>query len=176
MTLRCNLTEADYRAFKRHIERRYEKAPWIYAGIALLFSALLWIGDKSGESVRDKIERVIGVLGLTAVVLLIASPIVWMFMWLFRRLTRRRWHGWIGERVYDISAEGVRVSSKNGRIETPVSAIWRLDETRRHFFIITRGGWGHIIPKRDLSDPQPLRELQLRVQANIALEPTATAP
>ena len=166
MVFRCDLTEADYRTFHRHIQWRYQKSAWIYAATALLFLVLLWFGGESGENVRDKSQRVVGVLALTAAFLMMVSPIVWIFVWLFRRVRRRRLRGWVGERVYDISAEGLRASSRNGKIETPVSAIWRFDETRRHFFIITRGGWGHIIPKRDLSDSQPIRELQSRVIEN----------
>jgi hypothetical protein len=168
MILRCNLTEADYRAFNRHIDWRSKKAPWIYAGTILLLSVLLWFGGRSGESGSDKIERLVGVWALTAAFVLIVSPLICLYLWIRRRLRRRQLRNWIGERVVDISADGVIVSSKHGKVETPLSAISRFDETHRHFFIITTGGLGHIIPKRDLPDMQPLRELQSQVMENRA--------
>ena len=179
MTFRCNLTEADYRAFDHHNMWRYQKTVWGFVSFAILFSVVFWFDGKSRDlSIKEKIESIFVLFVSVAAFYSIVFLVTWPFVWLFRRLTRYRWRDRIGERVYDISADEVKVSSKNGKMETPISALLRVDETRRHFLIIIKDGWWHIIPKRDLSDLtlQALRELQSRVRANAAPKPNTPRP
>jgi hypothetical protein len=159
MTITCNLTDADYRAFRRHVMFRYRKIHWLYGALLVLLLALTWFGGKPEETVTDKIYLLIGSAfifgGLAAAFLFV--------LWLVGRFTGTRFRGPTGQHVFEISDDGLTESSVNGKVETRLAAIRRVDETQTHFFVISSAGIGHVIPKRELQSADALRTLQSRV-------------
>jgi len=109
--------------------------------------------------VTDKVYLLIG----TAVIFGGASLVFYLILRLISRFTGTRFRGINGEHVFEISDEGLTESNANGKIETRLGGIRRIDETLQHFFVITTTGTGHVIPKRDLESPDALRALQARV-------------
>ena len=159
MTARCNLTDADYRAFRRHFMFKYRKIHWIYGSMVVLFLLLTWFGGKSEETVTDKIYLLVG----TAFIFGGFAVVLFLILWAISRFTRTRFRGPLGEHVFEFSDDGLTESSVNGKVETRLAAIQRFDETTQHFFVITTAGIGHVIPKRDLQSTDALRVLQSRV-------------
>ena len=159
MTITCNLTNADYRAFHRHVMFRYRKIHWLYAALLVLILSLIWFGGKPEETVKDKIYLLIGsafIFGGLAVAFLFVLRLV-------GRFTGTQFRGPTGQHVFEISDDGLTESSVNGKVETRLAAIRRVDETAQHFFIISSAGIGHVIPKRELQSSDALRILQSRV-------------
>lgn len=159
MIERCKLQESDYRAFRRHVLFRYRKIHWLYGGMLALILVLTWFGARPEETVADKIYLLIG-----GVVIFGGGGLVfYLILRGISRFTRTRFRGTTGEHVFEISEDGLTESNANGKIETRLSGIKRIDETPRHFFVITTAGMGHVIPKRDLESSDALRALQSRV-------------
>jgi hypothetical protein len=159
MTARCNLNDSDYRAFRRHVMFRYRKIHWLYGAMLALVLLFTWLGGGSGESVRDKVYGLIGGV-------IIFGGVGLLFFLVLRLISRfigASFRGTIGEHVFEISDDGLTESNANGKIETRLGGIRRIDETAQHFFVITMTGVGHVIPKRDLESPDALRALQARV-------------
>ena len=50
MTAHCNLNDADYRAFRRHVMFRYRKVHWLYGGMLALILLLTWLGGRPEET------------------------------------------------------------------------------------------------------------------------------
>ena len=159
MTARCNLNDSDYRAFRRHVLFRYRKIHWLYGGMLALLLLLTWCGGKPEESIKEKGFALVGVVvvfgGLALAFLLILR--------LISRFTHSRFSGTVGEHVFEFTEDGLTETNVNGRIETRVTAIRRIDETAQHFFVVTTTGMGHVIPKRDLQSTDALRVLQTGV-------------
>ncbi len=159
MTTHCNLNDADYRAFRRHVMFRYRKIHWFYVAMLALILLLTWFGGRPEEAVRDKIYGLIG----GVIVFSGAGLLFFLVIRLISRLTGARFRGTVGEHVFEILDDGLTESNANGKIETRLSGIRRIDETAQHFFVITSTGMGHVIPKRDLESLDALRALQSRV-------------
>jgi hypothetical protein len=160
MTAHCNLDDSDYRAFRRHVLFRYRKIHWLYGGMLALILLLTWLGGRREEAVGDKIYLLVG-----AVVIFGGAGLVfYLLLRLISRFTGARFRGTVGEHVFEISDEGLTEANANGKIETRFGGIRRIDETPRHFFVITTTGMGHVIPKRDLVSSDALRALQSRVR------------
>jgi YcxB-like protein len=159
MTITCDLTDADYRAFRRHMMFRYQKIHWFYCALLVLLLSLTWFGGKPEETVTDKIYLLVGTAftfgGLTLAFLFIR--------WLVGRFRGTRFRGPTGQHAFEISDDGLTETSVNGKVETRLTAIRRVDETPQHFFVISSAGIGHVIPKRDLESADALRALQSRV-------------
>ena len=159
MTARCDLDDSDYRAFRRHVMFRYRKIHWLYGGMLALILLLTWYGGRPEETTTDKIYLLIG----SAVIFGGAALVFYIILRLISRFTGGSFRGTTGEHVFEISDDGIIESNTNGKIETRLDGIKRIDETAQHFFIITTTGMGHIIPKRALESPDALRVLQSRV-------------
>ena len=159
MTARCNLDDSDYRAFRRHVLFRYRKIHWLYGGMLVLILLLTWFGGRPEETVTDKIYLLIG----GAVIFGGACLVFYLILKLVSRFTGARFRGTVGEHVFEISDEGLTESTANGKMETRLGGIRRIDETPQHFFVITTTGIGHVIPKRNLESPDALRALQSKV-------------
>ena len=159
MTAVCDLIDSDYRAFRRHVLFRYRKIHWLYGGMLALLLLFIWLGGKPEETTRDKISTSIGIVvgfgGFTLISLLVLRVI--------SRFTGARFRGTVGQHVFEISEDGLTESNANGKIETRLTAIRRVDETPQHFFVITTTGIGHVIPKRDLENADTLRVLRTKV-------------
>ncbi|HWQ92664.1 MAG TPA: YcxB family protein [Clostridia bacterium] len=162
MTAPCKLEDADYRAFRRHVLFRYRKIHWLYGGMLVLILSLAWFGGRPEETVADKIYLLIG----SAVIFAGAGLVFYFVLLLISRFTGARFRGTVGEHVFEISDEGLTESNANGKIETRLGGIRRIDETTQHFFVLTTTGMGHVIPKRDLTSFDALRALQSRVAKN----------
>jgi hypothetical protein len=160
MIARCNLTDGDYRAFRRHILFRCYKVHWLYGGLLVLLLALTWFGSNPEETVTDKVYLTIGMIFILGVL----GLVLFFILQTIRRFTGTRFRGPVGEHVFEVSDDGLTESNANGRVETRLSAIRRVDETPKHFFVITDAGIGHIIPKRDLESTDVLRALQSRIR------------
>jgi hypothetical protein len=154
MTLACNLTESDYRAFRRHIMFRYRKLHWLYGGMLGLVIVALWFGGGPEKTLADKIGALIaGAVAFCGAVL---------FLSVVRRFTRTGFRGTLGAHTFEISDQGITESNVNGKVETLLPAIRRIDETARHFFVVTTSGVGHVLPKRDLPSFDAIRSLRAR--------------
>ena len=160
MTAHCKLDDSDYRAFRRHVLFRYRKIHWLYGGMLALILLLTWFGGRGEETVADKIYLLVG----GVVIFGGAGLVFYLVLRLVSRFTGTRFRGTVGEHVFEISDEGLTESNANGKIETRLGGIRRIDETPQHFFVITTTGMGHVIPKRDLVSPDALRALQSRVR------------
>jgi hypothetical protein len=159
MTAHCELTDSDYRAFRRHVLFRYRKIHWLYGGMLALILSLTWFGGRPEETTTDKIYLLIG-----GVVIFGGAGLVFYFILrLVSRFTGTRFRGTTGKHVFEISDDGLTESNANGKIETRLGGIRRIDETPQHFFVITTTGMGHVIPKRELESSDALRSLQSRV-------------
>jgi hypothetical protein len=109
--------------------------------------------------VRDKVYGLIGGVIIFGGV----GLLFFLVLRLISRFISASFRGTIGEHVFEISDDGLTESNANGKIETRLGGIRRIDETAQHFFVITTTGVGHVIPKRDLESPDALRALQARV-------------
>jgi hypothetical protein len=164
MIAHCNLNDADYRAFRRHVLFRYRKIHWFYGGMLTLLLLLTWFGGKPEETIKQRIFALVGgviVFGGFALVFLLVLRLI-------SRFTRSRFNGTLGEHVFEFTEDGLNETNINGRIETKAAAIRGIDETAQHFFVITSTGMGHVIPKRDLQSTDALRVLQTRVRGRAA--------
>jgi hypothetical protein len=159
MTVRCILDDSDYRAFRRHVLFRYRKIHWLYGGMLALILLLTWFGGRPEETSTDKIYALIG----GVVIFGGAGLVFYVILHLISRFTGGRFRGTTGEHVFEISDDGLIEWNANGKIETRVGGIRRIDETAQHFFVITTTGMGHVIPKRGLESSDALRFLQSRV-------------
>jgi len=157
MTVRCILVASDYRAFQRHVLFRYRKIHWLFGTMLALILLLNWVGAPPGATNMEKIQSLVGATvvfsGLTTVLLLI------------RRLFGSGFRGTLGEHTFDISESGITESNATGTVETRLEGIRSVDETTNHFFVITKTGLGHVLPKRDLRDTQTLQSLRDAVRA-----------
>lgn len=161
MTITCELTKEDYRAFQRHVMFRIRKLHWFYIAMVTGLLLLTWFGGKPEETVTEKIYLLVGTLVLFGVF----GGLVMLIFWLISRLGGARFQGPLGEHIFTLTPEGITESSSFGTVETKVAAIRRVDETAKHFFVISAAGLGHIIPKRGLTATEALRELRAQVKA-----------
>jgi hypothetical protein len=159
MTAHCNLQAGDYQAFRRHVLLRYRKVHWLYGGMLALILLLTWFGGRRDETFTDKVYLLIGVV----VIFGGAGLVFYLVLRGIRRLIGTRFSSPVGEHVFEITDEGLTESNANGKTETRLAGICRIDETAEHFFVITTTGIGHVIPKRDLESPNALRALQSKV-------------
>jgi hypothetical protein len=163
-TAYCNLNDADYRAFRRHVLFRYRKIHWLYGAMLTLLLLLTWSGGKPEESFKERVFALVGVV-IVFVGLAIAFLLV---LRLLSRFNRFRFSGTVGEHIFEFTEDGLCETNVNGKIETKVKAIRCIDETPHHFFIITTTGMGHVIPKRDFQNTDELRVLQAKVTGHSA--------
>src|SRR5580704_4685856 len=125
MTITCNLTNADYSAFRFHAMFRYRKIHWVYGTLLAILLWQTWSGAKPEKSLADKIYLLIA-----TAFMFVGLVVAFLFLFsLFRRFTGTRFRGTTGEHVFEISDEGVTESNANGKIETRLAAIRRVDET-----------------------------------------------
>ena len=111
---------------------RYRKIHWLYGGMLALLLLLTWLGGKPEETTTERVFALVGVVvvfGGFALIFLLVLRVI-------SRFTGARFRGTLGQRAFEISEDGVTESNTNGRIETRVSGIRRIDETPHHFFII----------------------------------------
>jgi hypothetical protein len=153
MIVRCNLSASDYRAFQRHVLFRYRKIHWVFGALLTFLMLVTWFG---GESTSDKINGLVGVI--------VVFGAISALLFLVLRFVGSRFRGTVGEHVFDISEAGITESNASGKVETHLSGIRNVDETKTHFFVITGAGLGHVLPKRDLEQTEPLRLLQAAVR------------
>jgi hypothetical protein len=156
MTVRCNLTEADYRAYRRHVFFRLRKMHWLYGGLLVLLLLITWLGGKPDENVTEKAFVLGGVLMMFGLI----CGITMVAFWAIRRFTGTRFRGPTGEHVFEISDSGLREANSLGATETRLAGIRRIDETSHHFFVFTTSGTGHIIPKQNAEILDALRALK----------------
>ncbi len=160
MIIRCNLDDSDYRAFRRHVMLRCYRVQWLFGGMLALVLLLTWFGGRPEETTTDKGYLLIG----TIIIFGGGSLLFYFLLRLLSRFTGGRFRGTTGEHVFEISNDGLSESNANGKVETLLRGIRRVDETAQHFFIITTTGLGHVIPKRTLESSDALRDLQSRVR------------
>lgn len=162
MTYEYGLTEADFRAFRRHVRYRHYKLHWYYAGLAALILCLVWYGGNEGETPLQKLYVLLGGLIVFGGYAIAASVI----FALYRRVTKRRFTGPTGRHVLVVSGDGIRETSEHGAAEVNLNAIRAVDETPHHFFVITSGGVGYILPKRGYTDFAALDQLRRNSRKN----------
>jgi hypothetical protein len=160
MTITCELTKEDYRAFQRHVMFRIRKTHWLYIVMVAGLLLLTWFGGKPEETVTEKIYLLVGTLMLFG----LFGGLMMLIFWLVSRLGGARFQGPLGEHVFTITPGSITESSSFGTVETKVAAIRCVDETAKHFFVISAAGIGHIIPKRGLTAMEALRELRAQVK------------
>jgi hypothetical protein len=157
MIARCHLTRADYRAFQLHALFRYRKVHWLY-GVILIFILLQsWFSEKT---LFERISLMIGATVMFAVAITILTAITLILS----HFLGTRFRGTTGEHIFEVSTDGISESHANGKVETKISGIKRIDETARHFFVLTSCGLGYIIPKRDLDSFDSLHALQASIE------------
>src|ERR1043166_3674765 len=114
MTITCNLTAADYRAFHRHVLFRYRKIHWLYSALLAVLLLLTWFGGKPEETITEKIYLLIGtgfIFGALVVAFL-------LLLWFIARFTGGRFRGTTGQHIFEISDDGIIESSDDGKVET----------------------------------------------------------
>ena len=157
LKVRCNLTPADSRAFYRHALFRYQRIHWIYAIALGLVLGASWFGSPAEQPTADKLA---GLLGVTFVFTLLVVVLL-----LARRFLGSGSRGSVGEHTFDISADSITETRPHARIETRAEGIRSVDETSRYFFVVSKTGYGHIIPKAALTTDDEIRALQATVRA-----------
>lgn len=158
-TYECNLTKADYKAFRRYVFFKYRKFHWLYALLVAGLMLLNWFEAEPGDSTYQKICTLVAML----VILGGWMAVFFLILAIFRKFTGGRHRGPLGPHVFEISEGAFTETNPDGRVETRVQAIRRIGETRDHFFIINSSGVGHVVPKRCLPDLDAMRELQSKV-------------
>ena len=164
MTINCNLTESDYRAFRRYLLFRYRKIHWYVAAVLISLLALVWFSSEPDATLAVKISSLIGVIvtwGILMLVIVIAQK-------LLTRFTGGRFQGSIGPHTFEIGEDTFAESNAQGRQEVRVAGLRRVAETDLHFFVITNAGTGYVLPKRDLQSVDSLHALQKRVAERTA--------
>ena len=156
MTIKTTLTARDYRAFKRHVLFRYRKIHWIFAVPLLLIIGISWFGGKPDESVGHRVAVLLGAL----IAWIAVCIVMFAMLALVRRLTGARFRPQLGEHIFEVSEAGVVEENTFARTETKRAGIKRVDDTTQYFFVITTSGSGHIIPKRDVTQPAELLTLK----------------
>src|SRR5580765_63762 len=101
MSINCNLTESDYRAFRRYVMFRYRKMHWFFAAILISLLALVWFSNKPEATLTEKIAGLIGVIVMWCVLMLV-FVVVWK---LFTRFTGGRFRGSIGPHTFEIGED-----------------------------------------------------------------------
>jgi hypothetical protein len=74
----------------------------------------------------------------------------------------------LGHHTLEIAGETIVETNSATKMEMKLSFLKSMDETRRHFFLMTRNNLGFVIPKRGLTDFQPLRDLAEEVKRKFA--------
>jgi hypothetical protein len=157
MTARCTLIASDYRAFQRHVLFRYRKIHWVYGGLLTIILLTNWFGARPEATPAEKIATLVLSIIIFSGLVAVLSVIV--------HFLGARFRGTLGEHIFDISETGITESNASGKIETQVAGIRGVDETKNHFFVVTKAGLGHVLPKRDLETSEPIRALQAAVRA-----------
>src|SRR5215467_11457527 len=98
MSINCNLTESDYRAFRRYVFFRYRKMHWFFAVGLIPGLALLWFGNKPDTPLMEKIAGLVGGIIVWGVIVLILLG-AWM---LLTRFTGGRFRGSTGPHTFEI--------------------------------------------------------------------------
>lgn len=160
MTVRCVLIPADNRAFQRHVLFRYRRVHWLYVGMLALLLSVTWFGAPPEDSTAVKIS---GFLGTTVIFGVLIGVLL-----LVARFTGSRFRGTVGDHLFEISEQGITEVNDNGRIETHNNGIRSIDETDDYFFVVTKTGLGHVIPKHALQTADEIRSLQTAIRARKA--------
>ena len=160
MTVTCNLNESDYRALRRYAMFRYRKIHWIYGAMIIGLLLLTWSGEKPDATTTQKVCDLIGVV----VFFLLFALIFLLILKIIARFTRSRFSGTIGNHTFEIGDDFLIETNPNGKIETRLSGICQVAETKKYFFVITTTGSGHVIPKKDLQNFDALHSLQAKVK------------
>ncbi|MGC4075311.1 MAG: YcxB family protein [Nibricoccus sp.] len=161
MTIKTHLTESDYRAFQRHMMFRYRKLHWVLAVPFFIMTLSSLFGGKPGETTVQKVSVLIGSLFTMAVIM---SALFGVF-WLIKKISRTNFTHQLGAHTFEVSLGSVIEENDATRLETKTAGIKRVDESADHFFIITKPGFGHIIPKRDVANHDPILSLKAAVEA-----------
>jgi len=161
MTINCNLTESDYRAFRRYVMFRLRKMHWLFGAMLVSLLALVWFTNKPDATLAEKIAGIVGV-GVVWAMLMSLFFLVWKVI---TYLAGGRFRGSVGPHVFEIGEDTFVESNAQGRQELRVAGLRRVAETDSHFFIITNAGTGYVIPKRDVENYEALYKLQKRVAA-----------
>jgi hypothetical protein len=159
MSITCNLTESDYRAFRRYVIFRLRKLHWFFAVVMVTLLAFVWFSNKPGTPLSQKIVGELAVVIIWGILMLIflgASKLI-------TRFTGGRFLGSTGPHTFEIGEETFAEINAQGRQEVRIAGLRRVAETEKHFFIITNAGTGYVIPKRDLQSFDPLFDLQKKV-------------
>jgi len=159
MTAEYDLSASDYRAFRRYAFFKLRKLHYVYIICVGLFSWLTWNGAKD-QPLLERIATVL-VLWLMFVLVVLALTVVMTLIYKFRRTGFRPT---LGRHRLEVSEDGVAESNDNGRSEIKLAGIQRIDETKSHFFVVTKSGTGFIIPKRALQTLDELRALRERTR------------
>lgn len=92
ITITCNLTDADYRAFRRHVLFRYRKIHWLYGALLVLILSHTWFGGNPEETVRDKIHFLIGLAFMFGGLAITFLFVFWFIGRFIRRVDETRQH------------------------------------------------------------------------------------
>jgi hypothetical protein len=162
MKIDTNITISDYRAFRKHLLLRYYKIH-LLAGLTIaLFALLAWSGGNPDEPISHKILVFIGLCLLFSGVM----GAYFLFLWVLRLAGIRKFHPQLGPHQFEITGDGVIESNEFSRMETKVNSIKGIDETSKYYFIVTKFGFGHIIPRRDVVDAEKILSLKSAVSRN----------
>lgn len=144
---------------RRHLKVKYFKMRWLYFALFLWILGISWFGGTDNQSAEARIHTVIGSVVIFVFVLLV----IFVGGKVFAALTKRRFLGSTGRHLFEITEDEVKEEHENGEIHTKVSGIRSIDETEEHFFIVTKSGLAHVLPKRFISDRSVLDHLREKV-------------
>jgi len=161
ITVNCNLTRADYRAFYRYYLFRYRKMHWLFGIIIVSMLSFVWYSNKPNATAAERISGIVGFL-IGWMALTVIFVLGWM---LLRRLTGGRFRGSIGSHVFEIGEDTFVESNAEGRKEIKIAGLRHLGETDSYFFVMSRAGSFFVVPKRDLQNSDALHALKKKVTA-----------
>jgi hypothetical protein len=126
MIAHCNLDDSDYRAFRRHVIFRYRKIHWLYGGLLIVILLLTWFGGQPEETIADKVFLLIG-----GVIIFGGFGLAfYLILRLISRFTGTHFRGTVGEHVFEISEDGLRIITHEDYGRAEGSCDYRCDGVR----------------------------------------------
>ena len=126
MSITCNLTESDYRAFRRYVIFRLRKLHWFFAVVMVTLLAFVWFSNKPGTPLSQKIVGELAVVIIWGILMLIflgASKLI-------TRFTGGRFLGSTGPHTFEIGEETFAEINAQGRQEVRIAGLRRVAEPK----------------------------------------------
>jgi hypothetical protein len=163
MIIRCDIVDADLRAFQWHVALRHPTNRIVLGVILAIVLVLTWVGNEADATVREKLLSLVSVcLGVAVFSLVVAAV-----LHIAKRLGLKLRLGTLGEHSFEITDHALIETNPFGKVETRSAGVLSIFETAGHFFILTKANTGHIVPKRCLDSVDATRAQLDRLKSSV---------